>query len=163
MPMPGKSHRKMLAKAQAFGAQCAYTPDTCSGWTVEQRKQINALSPAQKAVLKEYLANTYLASLESSYDQQRKAIWDTYAQKTPTVPTPTAQAMALDILLQGLSHVGNRNSGGYTSDGQTVYSADECIGPVIMGECHGSILPKSAYHPTCYGTMLNGQCTGPMF
>lgn len=49
------------------------------------------------------------------------------------------------------------------SVGQPVYSADECIGPVIMGVCHGQILPKRAYHPRCYGQMLNGVCTGPMF
>jgi len=47
--------------------------------------------------------------------------------------------------------------------GQPVYSADECIGAIVNGVCHGTILPKSAYHPTCHGTMLNGQCTGPMF
>lgn len=45
---------------------------------------------------------------------------------------------------------------------EKVYRADECIGPVINGRCHGSILQKG-YAPTCYGTMLNGQCTGPMF
>jgi hypothetical protein len=45
----------------------------------------------------------------------------------------------------------------------TVYSPDECIGAIVNGVCHGSILPKSAYHRTCYGEMLNGQCTGPMF
>ena len=49
------------------------------------------------------------------------------------------------------------------STGRKVYDASECIGPVIMGECKGSILPNKAYHPTCHGEMLNGQCTGPMF
>jgi hypothetical protein len=44
-----------------------------------------------------------------------------------------------------------------------VYSAEECIGPVIMGVCHGTILPRQAYHPTCYGAWLDGACTGPMF
>jgi hypothetical protein len=49
-------------------------------------------------------------------------------------------------------------------DGQTVYSQHECIGAVVMGVCHGSILPDySSPHPTCYGQMLNGTCTGPMF
>jgi hypothetical protein len=49
-------------------------------------------------------------------------------------------------------------------DGQTVYSPSECIGAVVMGVCHGSILPDySRPHPTCYGQMLNGVCTGPMF
>jgi hypothetical protein len=47
--------------------------------------------------------------------------------------------------------------------GQQVYSRNECIGPVVMGVCHGAILPQSANHPTCYGQMLNGVCTGPMF
>jgi hypothetical protein len=47
--------------------------------------------------------------------------------------------------------------------GQTVYSASECIGPIVMGVCHGSILPNQATHQTCYGEMLNGTCTGPMF
>ena len=46
---------------------------------------------------------------------------------------------------------------------QQVYRRSECIGPVIMGECKGTILPDSPYHPTCHGTMLNGICTGPMF
>jgi hypothetical protein len=47
--------------------------------------------------------------------------------------------------------------------GQKVYNVSECIGPIIMGVCQGSILPNQAYHPTCYGQMLNGNCTGPMF
>lgn len=48
--------------------------------------------------------------------------------------------------------------------GQTVYSLGECIGAVVMGVCHGSILPDdSRPHPICYGQMLNGICTGPMF
>jgi hypothetical protein len=47
--------------------------------------------------------------------------------------------------------------------GQKVFNASECIGPIIMGVCQGSILPNQAYHPTCYGQMLNGNCTGPMF
>lgn len=47
--------------------------------------------------------------------------------------------------------------------GQKVYNASECIGPIIMGVCQGSILPNQAYHPTCYGQMINGTCTGPMF
>jgi hypothetical protein len=48
-------------------------------------------------------------------------------------------------------------------NGRKVYDASECIGPVIMGECKGSILPDKAYHPTCHGEWINGQCTGPMF
>ena len=49
------------------------------------------------------------------------------------------------------------------SYGQTIYAANECTGPVIMGVCHGGIIPVTAYHPRCYGTMLNGTCTGPLF
>lgn len=52
---------------------------------------------------------------------------------------------------------------GAGSIGQQVYSSNECIGPIVMGVCHGAILPHSATHPTCYGQMLNGMCTGPMF
>ena len=47
--------------------------------------------------------------------------------------------------------------------GRTVYSASECVGPAVMGKCQGSIVPNTAYHPTCHGEFLNGQCTGPMF
>ena len=47
--------------------------------------------------------------------------------------------------------------------GTPIYRADECTGPVINGKCHGSIIPKSAVPQRCYGTMLNGQCTGPQF
>lgn len=46
---------------------------------------------------------------------------------------------------------------------QKVYRQDECIGAIVNGVCHGSILPKSGYRPTCYGQMLSGRCTGPMF
>lgn len=45
----------------------------------------------------------------------------------------------------------------------TVYSPSECTGPVIMGVCHGGVIPNGSYHPTCHGEMLNGMCTGPMF
>jgi hypothetical protein len=55
-------------------------------------------------------------------------------------------------------------SGGPMGMGQTVYTPNECIGAVVNGQCHGSILPDySRPHPTCYGQMLNGMCTGPMF
>lgn len=50
-----------------------------------------------------------------------------------------------------------------TEQDKKVYDASECIGPVIMGRCKGSIIPNKAYHPTCHGEWLNGQCTGPMF
>jgi hypothetical protein len=96
-----------IAAAQAFGAQCTYTPETCPRWTEDQRKLINALSPADKATLKEHLANTYLANLESLNEQKRKAIWDAYAQKTPTVPTPTTQAKVIDAFLRSRGSVGS--------------------------------------------------------
>jgi hypothetical protein len=54
-------------------------------------------------------------------------------------------------------------TGGGVEQGGKVYDPSECIGPVIMGRCHGQILPNKAYHPTCYGSWLNGHCTGPMF
>lgn len=47
--------------------------------------------------------------------------------------------------------------------GTPVYPASDCIGPVIMGICHGSILPSQAVPQRCYGTMLNGSCIGPQF
>jgi hypothetical protein len=65
-----------------------------------------------------------------------------------------------DFLSDGIS----AGSSGSMAGGQTVYSPRECIGAVVMNECHGSILPDySRPHPTCYGQMLNGMCTGPMF
>jgi hypothetical protein len=55
----------------------------------------------------------------------------------------------------------------YTSEsslnGNKIYDASECTGPVIMGRCEGATISNKAYHPTCHGTWLNGQCTGPMF
>ncbi|VVP08669.1 hypothetical protein [Pseudomonas fluorescens] len=46
--------------------------------------------------------------------------------------------------------------------GQPVYRSQDCIGAVVNGVCHGS---TGAAQPqaTCYGQMLNGQCTGPQF
>jgi hypothetical protein len=52
---------------------------------------------------------------------------------------------------------------GRVEQGGKVYDPSECIGPVIMGRCKGTILLNKAYHPTCYGTWLNGTCTGPIF
>lgn len=47
-------------------------------------------------------------------------------------------------------------------NGVRVYAPSQCIGAVVNGECHGSIMGDSNYQ-TCHGEMLNGQCTGPMF
>jgi len=55
------------------------------------------------------------------------------------------------------------NVGGNPQNGTTVYRASECIGAIVNGECHGSILPQTATHPVCHGQMINGMCTGPMF
>ncbi|WP_223523970.1 hypothetical protein [Pseudomonas sp. A-B-26] len=46
--------------------------------------------------------------------------------------------------------------------GQPVYREQDCIGAVVNDVCHGS---TGAAQPmaTCYGQMLNGQCTGPQF
>ena len=44
-----------------------------------------------------------------------------------------------------------------------VYRRSECIGPVIMGECKGIILPDPGYHPTCHGAMLTGYVPGRCF
>ena len=46
-------------------------------------------------------------------------------------------------------------------NGIPVYDASKCVGPVIMGRCHGSTIGPP--RKTCHGTMLNGRCTGPMF
>lgn len=51
----------------------------------------------------------------------------------------------------------------YNSNSTSVYTSDECVGAIVNGVCHGSIIPKTGYHRTCHGQMLNGQCTGPMF
>lgn len=45
----------------------------------------------------------------------------------------------------------------------TVYSPSECVGAVVNGICHGSILPNGGPHQVCHGEMLNGACTGPTF
>ena len=46
--------------------------------------------------------------------------------------------------------------------GQPVYRAQDCIGTVVNGVCHGST-GGAQPQATCYGQMLNGQCTGPQF
>lgn len=65
--------------------------------------------------------------------------------------------------LAGAAQYSNSHSLGEAVMDNKVYSADECIGPVIMGRCHGSVIDKGGYHPTCHGEWLNGHCTGPMF
>lgn len=46
--------------------------------------------------------------------------------------------------------------------GTPVYQASECIGAVVAGVCHGSVVPDGVPQ-RCYGQMINGQCTGPQF
>ncbi len=64
---------------------------------------------------------------------------------------------------KGLNQSAHTSSSNIGTNSQTVYSESECIGPVIMGVCRGTIVPHGGYHKTCYGTMLNGECTGPLF
>lgn len=69
-----------------------------------------------------------------------------------------------------LQHRYQQNTWGYVSGpsnsnggGIPVYTPDECVGAVVAGKCHGSVIPKNAYRKKCYGQMVHGQCTGPMF
>jgi hypothetical protein len=50
-----------------------------------------------------------------------------------------------------------------TEQGTAVYDADDCIGAVVNGVCHGTINPSIQPVARCYGTMINDQCTGPMY
>jgi len=63
----------------------------------------------------------------------------------------------LFLWLTGCAELGSR------SVAQPVYRADECIGAVVNGVCHGSVIAPPDLKPRCYGVMLNGQCTGPQF
>lgn len=47
--------------------------------------------------------------------------------------------------------------------GQPVYRAQDCIGAVVNGVCHGTINPSIQPVTHCYGAMINDQCTGPMY
>ena len=44
-----------------------------------------------------------------------------------------------------------------------VYDASECIGAVVNGRCHGSIIRQPRYHETCYGSWVMGKCVGAQF
>jgi len=84
----------------------------------------------------------------------------------PTPPPPNASyqdraAYEHNLILWKAAQ--QQQYSGNASEGEKVYSADECTGPVVMGVCQGQIIPHAAYHPTCHGEMLNGQCTGPLF
>ncbi len=129
-----------------------------------------------------YLAGLYLLETEDTNELQKRyysgiggdslnIMYQRVSLYNIALNNAQSRARAFDLaLLQALLSSGQSTTGivgqnNYLSNygGTTVYSEDECIGPVIMGKCHGSIVPKSAYHKKCYGQMLNGQCTGPMF
>jgi hypothetical protein len=46
---------------------------------------------------------------------------------------------------------------------EPVYRARDCLGAVVNGVCHGSIAPSVQMPPRCYGSLINGRCTGPQF
>jgi hypothetical protein len=52
--------------------------------------------------------------------------------------------------------------GGAMEGGQPVINSGDCIGAVVAGVCHGTPAP-GAPTATCYGQMIGGICTGPMF
>ncbi len=39
-----------------------------------------------------------------------------------------------------------------------MYAADQCIGAVVNGVCHGSVIGQPV--GICHGTVLNGECIG---
>jgi len=93
-------------------------------------------------------------------------------QATPALqqaPPPPAYSVlsrvksALRGALQQTSTLPPAYSASEAETGQAVYSASECIGPIVASVCQGTILPNQATHPICHGEMLNGTCTGPMF
>lgn len=47
--------------------------------------------------------------------------------------------------------------------GTPVYPKSACIGPVVNGVCEGMIQSTDPKPKRCYGEMLNGRCTGPVF
>jgi len=48
-------------------------------------------------------------------------------------------------------------------EGQKVYRASECIGAVVNGVCHGSVIDTDPARPTCHGAWVAGRCTGPQY
>jgi hypothetical protein len=49
------------------------------------------------------------------------------------------------------------------SGDRKLYHASECIGAVVNGVCHGSVIDADPARPVCHGTWIGGQCTGPKF
>lgn len=97
--------------------------------------------------------NRCSAFIEGNDDLIRKCTFDLY-NKAMSNSIEATKNVTSNIGYKGLTN---------QSSGQKVYRADECVGAVVNGVCHGSIIPKGGYRPTCHGQMLNGQCTGPMF
>jgi hypothetical protein len=83
-------------------------------------------------------------------------------QQTPAPPAWRSTLRQLGRAMQQASGPPPAYSSG-PGTGQPVYSPSECVGPIVAGVCHGTILPNKATHPVCHGEMLNGTCTGPMF
>lgn len=114
-----------------------------------QQKYLNAVGPENKKILQSR-AQMARSALNTEPKRNSPGFWEIF----------------LTALAQSLGNAGSYNNsylGGNLSNDNTVYSRDECIGPVIMGKCQGSILPKAGYHEKCYGSWLNGKCTGPQF
>jgi hypothetical protein len=63
----------------------------------------------------------------------------------------------------------DESAGSRVQSGQHAISESECIGAVVNGVCHGTPTPEAQIKiqtgqaPRCYGTMIGGRCTGPMF
>lgn len=85
-------------------------------------------------------------------------------QQTP-MPQPAWRSMLRQLgrAMQTASTSPPAYSSSGPGTGQPVYSPSECVGPIVAGVCHGTILPNQATHPVCHGEMLNGTCTGPLF
>lgn len=116
------------------------------GWKLRVDAACAPERTQQSQEAKEHCAQATKVVFDEYLKQSREA-WDRVAERQEWQRIQRQQQRALER----------------SDHGQTVYSEDECIGPVIMGQCHGTILDKGGHHPKCYGTMLNGQCTGPMF
>lgn len=52
---------------------------------------------------------------------------------------------------------GNQKPG---RNGTPMYPERSCIGAVINGKCHGSILHPGPVPKRCHGTVLQGKCIG---
>ena len=53
---------------------------------------------------------------------------------------------------------------GYPPGGIPIYDASECIGAVVAGVCHGSVIDTDPMRPRCHGVLMpDGTCTGPVF